>query len=228
MSTKNLKITKKSKLIVRITMVAIVIGVLTYFYFKNNRKTTQETKDQNQNKNTKMKHYVKDLKLSQKGINFIKKEEGLYSMSPFGKPQMAYAGYQGFIHAYLDPVGIPTIGYGHTKGVQLGRVITVAQAEKFLIEDVQDAENIVRSKIKVKLTQNQFDALVSHTFNVTGYSENLMKLVNGADTVTFKGAEYDLKKWWTKTYTTGEENGVRKELPGLVRRRKEEYEMFMA
>lgn len=204
-------------------MVAIAIGVLAYFYFKNKRKTAQ-TKDQNQNKNNEMKQNVKNMKLSQKGIDFIKKEEGLYSMSPFGTPQMAYAGYQGFIHAYLDPVGIPTIGYGHTKGVQLGQVITVAQAEKFLLEDVQKAENIVKSKIDVKLTQNQFNALVSHTFN-TGGSNNLFKLVNGEnEKIYYGGSYYNLEQWFKEKYVTA--NGTF--LKGLARRRKEEYEMFVA
>lgn len=213
-----------TKKMIGFSIVVILLGITIFVYFKSKRKNTNK----NQQKDDAMKHDVKDLKLSKKGLDFIKKEEGLYSITAFGKPQQAPLGYRGFVHAYLDPINKPTIGWGHTKGVQMGQVITVAQAEKFLIEDVQDAENIVRSKIKVKLTQNQFDALVSHTFNVTGYSENLMKLVNGASTVTFKGAQYDLKKWWTKTYTTGQDNGKRIELPGLVRRRAEEYQMFVA
>lgn len=204
-------------------MLAVVIGLIAFFYFKNKRKS-KKTKGQNQNKDDKMKQDVKNMKLSQKGIDFIKKEEGLYSMVAFGEPQMAYAGYQGFIHAYLDPVGIPTIGYGHTKGVQLGQVITVAQAEKFLLEDAQEAENIVRSKIKVKLTQNQFDALVSHTFN-TGGSTNLFKLVNGEnEKIYHRGSYYNLEQWFKEKYVTA--NGTF--LKGLARRRKEEYQMFMA
>ena len=59
------------------------------------------------------------MKTGKKGFSIIKKYEGCQ------------------LKAYLDPVGIPTIGYGHTSGVRLGQTITQAQADAFLIADCQ-------------------------------------------------------------------------------------------
>jgi lysozyme len=87
------------------------------------------------------------MKTSQKGINLIKRFEGLVSK------------------AYLCPAGVWTIGYGHTKGVKSGMVISELQADYFLKEDVVDAENAI-NKHGLCFNQNQFDALVSFVFNI--------------------------------------------------------------
>lgn len=86
------------------------------------------------------------MKISETGLNLIKEFEGCR------------------LTAYKDPAGIPTIGYGHTKGVKLGQKITQAQADEYLRQDVASAEKAV-SKYKYNYNQNQFDALVSFTFN---------------------------------------------------------------
>ena len=86
------------------------------------------------------------MKISETGLKLIKQFEGCH------------------LTAYKDPVGIPTIGYGHTKGVKLGQKITQAQADEFLKQDVSSAEKAV-SKYKYNYNQNQFDALVSFTYN---------------------------------------------------------------
>jgi lysozyme len=87
------------------------------------------------------------MKTSQKGINLIKKFEGLASK------------------AYLCPAGVWTVGYGHTKGVKPDMVISELQADYFLKEDVVNAENAI-NKHGLHLNQNQFDALVSFVFNL--------------------------------------------------------------
>ena len=86
------------------------------------------------------------MKISQTGLKLIKEFEGCH------------------LTAYKDPVGIPTIGYGHTKGVKLGQKITQAQADEYLKQDVASSEKAV-SKYKYNYNQNQFDALVSFTYN---------------------------------------------------------------
>ena len=86
------------------------------------------------------------MKISETGLNLIKQFEGCH------------------LTAYKDPVGIWTIGYGHTKGVKAGQKITQAQADAYLKQDVETAEKAV-SKYKYNYNQNQFDALVSFTFN---------------------------------------------------------------
>lgn len=78
--------------------------------------------------------------------------------------------------AYLDPVGIPTIGYGHTKGVKLGDKISMATADEYLKQDAYVAERAVdKWDRKYQFTQGQYDALVSFTFNCG--TANLNKLV---------------------------------------------------
>lgn len=89
---------------------------------------------------------VNNRKISQKGLDLIKRFEGLR------------------LTAYKCPSKIWTIGYGHTAGVKSGQKITKEQAEEFLKKDVEWAEKAV-NKLKYDFTQNEFDALVSFTFN---------------------------------------------------------------
>ena len=68
------------------------------------------------------------------------------------------------LDAYRCPAGIPTIGWGHTKGVKLGQHITVQQAEDMLVEDIAPIERLLNG-LKINFRQEQFDALVSWIFN---------------------------------------------------------------
>jgi lysozyme len=70
------------------------------------------------------------------------------------------------LDAYLCPAGVWTIGYGHTKGVKEGETIDQEAAEAFLIEDLEEFEGYVTEMVEVPLSQSQFDALVSWTFNL--------------------------------------------------------------
>jgi lysozyme len=83
------------------------------------------------------------------GKNIIKKFEGLR------------------LTAYKCSANVDTIGYGHTGGVKPGDVITQAEAERLLDEDLKKYEAAVNAALD-GLTQNQFDALVSFTYNVGG------------------------------------------------------------
>ncbi len=88
------------------------------------------------------------MKLSVNGMNHIKNWEGLR------------------LKAYKCPAGVWTIGYGHTgPDVKPGGTITQAQADALLDKDTDDAESAVNTLVKVPLSQNQFDALVSFVFN---------------------------------------------------------------
>lgn len=70
------------------------------------------------------------------------------------------------LRAYLDDAGVPTIGFGSTKGVRMGMVITEEDAERRLNDDLEEAERAVDRLVKVELSEDQFDALVSFVFNV--------------------------------------------------------------
>ena len=115
--------------------------------------------------------------------------------------------------AYQDSVGVWTIGYGHTKGVKQGQVITREQAEHYLAQDVKNAEKNVSSfDVIYHWNQNQFDALVSFAFNVGSINQ---LVANGKRTV------YEISN---KILAYNKAGG--KELAGLTRRRKAERLLF--
>lgn len=131
----------------------------------------------------------------------------------------AVENFEGLVlHAYRDQVGVPTIGWGHTAGVQIGQVITREQAEAFLRADLAVAEEAVDRLVTVPLNDHQFDALVSFTFNCgTGAlaSSTLLRLLNKGD---YQGAADQFLVWV---------RGDRGPLPGLVARRAEERALFL-
>ena len=93
------------------------------------------------------------MKLSQNGVNFIKSHEALR------------------LKAYQDSKGVWTIGWGHTKNVHPGDVITREQAEQFIRDDLAWVErtlnaDLVTGRDKPLVTQNEFDALCSLVFNI--------------------------------------------------------------
>jgi lysozyme len=122
--------------------------------------------------------------------------------------------------AYQDPVGVWTIGYGHTgSDVQPGLTITQEQASDLLLQDVAGAVAAVNRLVTVPLTQNQFDALVDFTFNVGQgnlASSTLLRELNAGNT---EGAAAQFLVW---VYAKGVE------LPGLVTRRQAEAALFQS
>lgn len=119
--------------------------------------------------------------------------------------------------AYKDSVGVPTIGYGHTRNVTMDMTCTQELAEQWLQEDVQIAVNGVNQFVTVELTQNQFDALVDFTFNLGVGSlqhSTLLRLLNARD---YAGAAGEFEKW---------NKAGGNVLPGLVKRRQAERDLF--
>ena len=119
--------------------------------------------------------------------------------------------------AYKDAAGVPTIGYGHTKGVRMGDRISERWAVELLKMDVQDVEQQVKA-LDVARTEGQLDALVSFAFNlgITRLRDSdLLKLIR-------KGASknaitQEFKRW---VYAGG------KKLRGLETRREWEAKRF--
>jgi lysozyme len=87
------------------------------------------------------------MKASQLLINKIKELEGVK------------------LSAYKCPAGIPTIGVGHTKGVKMGQMITMQQADSLLKGDLLPVETFLNG-LKIPFTQGQFDALCDFAFNL--------------------------------------------------------------
>jgi lysozyme len=140
------------------------------------------------------------MKTGIKGIELIKKFEGCK------------------LTAYKCPAGLMTIGWGNTyysngSKVKVGDKITQQQADELLLTLLPKYEKTVNNNIKVALTQNQFDALVSFCWNC-GSSNTLFSKVNSNAS--------DLVLWWQTHYITG--GG--KTLKGLVNRRKAESELY--
>ena len=69
------------------------------------------------------------------------------------------------LKAYRDAAGVPTIGYGHTKGVRMGDRITEDWARQLLRQDVAEVERQVKA-MRVASSEGQLDALVSFAYNV--------------------------------------------------------------
>lgn len=123
------------------------------------------------------------------------------------------------LEAYLPTKDdVWTIGWGHTAGVYQGMKITEAQAQKFFEDDVAWATDAVNKLVKVELSQNQFDALVSFVFNIGlgAFSKSTMlRKLNAGD---YEGAASEFPRW---------NKQAGKVLKGLVNRRQEEMEYFL-
>ena len=121
-------------------------------------------------------------------------------------------------NAYLDPVGIWTIGYGHTGGVKEGDTVTQEEADAFLQQDLKAAENTVNAT-GLKLSQLQFDALVSLVYNIGSGNFNSSTLLKLLKQSTKPRPE--LEKWWKVWNKAGGQT-----LKGLERRRLAEYTLY--
>lgn len=140
------------------------------------------------------------LGTGKKGLALIKKFEGCR------------------LEAYKCPGGVWTIGYGHTSGVKQGQRITKTQAEEYLKSDLKVYEGYVNKYVKVKLNQNQFDALVSFTYNCGGGSLKKSLLLTKLNKGDYEGAANEFLRW---------NKASGKVLVGLVKRRKEERSLFL-
>lgn len=143
---------------------------------------------------------MSDFEISEDGINLIKEFEGLR------------------LQAYKDIVGVPTIGYGSTKGVKMGMIITEDQAIDLLRRDLNKFVAAVNRLVENEnLTQPMFDALVSFCYNLgegnLGKS-TLLKRVNAGE---FEAAADEFLKW---------NRAGGKEVRGLTRRREAERNLF--
>lgn len=140
------------------------------------------------------------MKISQKGIDLIKSFEGLE------------------LKAYKDSIGILTIGYGSTGShVKQGMTITKEQAEELLKQDVSRFEKGVNDLVKIPLTQNQFDALVSFSFNLGLGNLKSSTLLRKLKAFDYSGAANEFLRW---------NRAGGKVLNGLTRRRQAEKDMF--
>lgn len=151
------------------------------------------------------------------GVSFIKRHEGKHD----GNKATA------ILEPQKDPIGLYTLGYGaryDKKGKPVTKdtpAITEEEATELLKRDLKIAEAAVSKYVKVPLTQNQFNALVSFTYNCgsgTLQKSALCAKINARSTIS----EADFTP-----YSKARQNGVLVVLPGLLKRRKEEALLFI-
>ena len=140
------------------------------------------------------------MQISKDGLNLIKEFEGCR------------------LDAYQDSGGVWSIGFGHTHGVCDGMSISQQQADDFLAADLRAYEGYVEQYITAPISQHQFDALVSFTYNLgpgTLYHSDVLHHFNEADYSAAANARlaYD--------HADGQV------IPGLLRRRKAERALFL-
>ena len=153
------------------------------------------------------------MKLSQQGEKLIKSFEGLR------------------LAAYRDAAGVWTIGYGSThyhdgRPVKPGDKLTSEiQASAIFINTLGQYEKAVNSYVKVPLTQNQFDALVSFTYNEGTYALKESTLLRKLNTKDYQGAA-DQFLIWNKI--TDQRSREKVECNTLTERRIAERHLFLS
>ena len=135
----------------------------------------------------------KDMNISQEGLSLIKKFEGCR------------------LESYLCAAEVPTIGYGSTTNIEMGMTITQEGAEDLLLEDVA-ADSFLSGG-----GQNQFDSLVSWTFNLGSTNLNNSTLLTVLNAGNIEDVPTQIKRW---------NKAGGKVLEGLIRRREAEALLF--
>lgn len=123
------------------------------------------------------------------------------------------------VKAYQCPAKVWTIGYGHTKTAKPGMQISLAEANHLLQQDVEIFEQAVSKLVKVPINQNQFDALVSFTFNVGTNAFANSTLLAALNRKNYSVAADQFLRWSKVGNTT---------LKGLLDRRIEERKLFLS
>ncbi|ENO3038042.1 lysozyme [Enterobacter ludwigii] len=146
------------------------------------------------------------MQTSEKGIALIKQFEGCK------------------LTAYQDSVGVWTIGYGWTqpvdgKPIRAGMTIKQETAERLLKTGLVGYESDVSRLVKVGLTQGQFDALVSFTYNLGARSLSTSTLLRKLNVGDYAGAADEFLRW---------NKAGGKVLNGLTRRREAERALFLS
>ncbi|MNS43643.1 Lysozyme RrrD [compost metagenome] len=128
------------------------------------------------------------------------------------------------LFAYDDGVGVWTIGFGTTvypNGIKVkkGDTCTEAQAKAYMAQDLKKFEAAVNNAVKIPLNQNQFDALVSLSYNIGTDAFSKSTLVKKLNANNIRGAADQFDVWV---------NAGGKRMQGLVNRRAKEKALFLS
>lgn len=127
---------------------------------------------------------------------------------------------------YKDPVGLPTIGYGHLikDGENFNNPLTQQEGEDLLRKDIEAAQNAIRELIYVPINQNEFDALTSFVFNLGRDAFEKSTLRREINAGNIRVAPGEIVRW-NKAYDKNLDTYI--VLPGLVNRRADEVMLFI-
>ena len=168
------------------------------------------------------------MKISSQGISLIKHFESLHD------GDLTQIGLQ----PKMDPLGIWTVGYGHAlkvdgeflrgeadkeKAYAMFPGLTELQACALLQADLMERERHIDG-LKLNLSQDEFDALISFVYNVGSRNlkdSSLLKFLYAGN-----WSDSDIK-WAFSLYNKGRIDGILKVLPGLIKRRRSEAELFL-
>lgn len=145
------------------------------------------------------------MKLSNQGLINLKKREGVRN------------------DVYRDSAGFLTVGVGHLvkpgESYKLGQRISDDEVNRLLREDVEEFETLVNTVVKIPLSQNQFDALVSLSFNIGPGGFKKSSVLRFLNLGQFEAAANAFLLW---------NKAGGKVSKGLVNRRAEEKQSFLS
>ena len=150
------------------------------------------------------------VKISQDGINLVKKFEGLHRVQP-----------DGMVHSYKCSAGRYTCGWGATRGVRSGTKWTKEYCEMRLIEDLNDHAKAIKKYVQVPLSQGQYDSLTSFVFNLGESAFRKSTLLKKLNTGAYDEVPEQIMRW-----NKCRIDGKLTPLKGLTRRRTAEAAIF--
>ena len=126
-------------------------------------------------------------------------------------------GYNSTAYAPLKG-DVPTIGFGTTKGVKLGDRTTPQDALKRALTDISQFEGALKQCVKVPLTQGEYDAYISLSYNIGSFAFCNSTLVKRLNAGRYEDACAEILQW---------DRFKGQKLAGLTKRRTEEYHLCL-
>lgn len=126
------------------------------------------------------------------------------------------------LKAYRCPAGVPSIGWGETQGVKMGDTCTQEQADRWLLEDLQERAGAVGAMCTIEPTPAELGAMVSLAYNIglEGFRKSTVLRQHNAGNRQAAARAFGL---WNKARV----HGVLTELPGLTARRAREAALYL-
>lgn len=143
------------------------------------------------------------------------KDWGKDSLNKAGRLIAEFEGFSSTV--YRCQAGVPTIGFGHTRGVVDGQTITKEDALRLLMSELSTLQKALASVIHVDVTEGQFVAILSLVYNIGMWKFRTSTLLRELNKENFVNAGNEFARW---IYVKKQPN------EGLMKRREKEREVF--